>query len=68
MDYNGKIMFNYHSGAWSDTNIGFYNDEYNTGSNCIIENPKRDEGGWCYHKEEYHKDCIQLINEYIDSN
>jgi hypothetical protein len=25
-------------------------------------------GGWCYHKEEYHKDCIQLINEYIDSN
>jgi hypothetical protein len=25
-------------------------------------------GGWCYHKEEYHKDCIKLINEYIDSN
>ena len=25
-------------------------------------------GGWCYHKEDYHKDCIKLINEYIDSN
>jgi hypothetical protein len=25
-------------------------------------------GGWCYHKEEYHKGCIQLINEYIESN
>jgi hypothetical protein len=25
-------------------------------------------GGWCYHKENYHKDCIFLINEYIDSN
>jgi len=23
-------------------------------------------GGWCYHKEDYHKDCIKLINEYID--
>lgn len=25
-------------------------------------------GGWCYHKEEYHKDCIKLIIQYIDSN
>lgn len=23
-------------------------------------------GGWCYHKEEYHKDCIELINNYIN--
>jgi len=24
-------------------------------------------GGWCYHKEEYHKDCIELINDFIDN-
>ncbi len=22
-------------------------------------------GGWCYHKEEYHKECVDLINSYI---
>ena len=25
-------------------------------------------GGWCYHKEEYHDDCVELINEYIEEN
>ena len=24
-------------------------------------------GGWCYHKENYHKDCVKLINEYINN-
>ena len=24
-------------------------------------------GGWCYHKEKYHIDCVKLINEYIDN-
>ena len=23
-------------------------------------------GGWMYHKESYHKECVNLINEFID--
>ena len=23
-------------------------------------------GGWCYHKEEYHIDCLNLIKKYIN--
>lgn len=25
-------------------------------------------GGWCYHPENYHKDCVNLINKFIDNN
>jgi hypothetical protein len=25
-------------------------------------------GGWNHHKETYHKDCVNLINEFIDNN
>lgn len=25
-------------------------------------------GGWCYHKEEYHNDCVKLISKYINKN
>ena len=25
-------------------------------------------GGWCYHKEEYHDECVELINKYIEEN
>ena len=25
-------------------------------------------GGWCYHKEEYHLECVRIIEDYIDKN
>jgi hypothetical protein len=46
-----------------DSYVGWINKELFL-NNTILH--IRGGGGWCYHKEEYHDECVNIINEYIN--
>lgn len=64
LDYNGLINFNCHKGAWCDRNTDFYNPNYTSGSNCLVENPKRDngDGGVIFDIYQEEVECINIQN------
>lgn len=67
MDYTGKICFNSHSGAWTNSNKDTYIDGYTTGSNCLDINPTCDSGNGVYFDIISQEcDCID-IEEIISS-
>jgi len=67
MDYSGKLCFNAHNGAWSDSNKDNYIEGYTTGSNCLDINPKYDAGnGVVFDIVSQECSCID-IEEIISS-
>ena len=67
VDYNGKITFNSHDGAWTNSNKETYNNRYTAGSNCLAINPSYDPGnGYVFDVISTECDCIDI--EDIISN
>jgi hypothetical protein len=62
---NILLEFSKLSSKPSNTEEGWINKELLL-NNKIIH--IRGGGGWTYHKESYHLDCVKLINYYIDNN
>ena len=70
LDYTGKVTFNYHKGAWCDRNPNFYNENYTSGSNCLIENPQRDngDGGVVFDIYQEEVECLDICDILEDIN
>jgi FkbM family methyltransferase len=67
MNYSGKICFNSHKGAWSNSSKESYIEGYTTGSNCLNINPICDSGNGVYFDIESEEcNCID-IEEIISS-
>ena len=67
IDYSGKISFNSHNGAWSNSDKNSYIESYTCGSNCLGINPSYDSGnGVVFDIVSYECDCVD-IDEIISS-